>query len=55
MKPRRYGDMEAFVQKLREMGYTDVRLIDTSEQIFGSHTRAEAMMLGGSKLLVGRK
>ena len=55
MKPRRYGDMEAFVQKLRDMGYADVRLIDTSEQIFGSYTRAEAMMLGGSKLLVGRK
>ena len=30
MKPRMYGDMEAFVQKLRDMGYQEVRLIDTA-------------------------
>ena len=30
MSERRYGDMQAFVQKLREMGYERVELIDTS-------------------------
>ena len=25
MKPRMYGDMEAFAQKLRDMGYQEVR------------------------------
>lgn len=55
MKPRMYGDMEAFAQRLREQGYQDVRLIDTADLIFGSKTRASLMMLGNSKLLVGRK
>ena len=30
MSPRRYGDMQAFVQKLRDMGYERVELIDTT-------------------------
>ena len=55
MKPKLYGDMDAFAQKLREMGYQDVRLIDTAEEAFGSHRRAAMMMLGSSQLLVGRK
>ena len=55
MKPRMYGDMEAFVQKLRDMGYEDVRLIDTATEAFGSRRRAAMMMLGDSRLLVGRK
>ena len=55
MKPRMYGDMEAFVQKLRGMGYEDVRLIDTATEAFGSRRRAAMMMLGDSRLLVGRK
>ena len=55
MKPRMYGDMEAFAQELRDMGYQDVRLIDTAQEAFGSHGRAAAMMLGASRMLVGRK
>ena len=55
MKPRMYGDMEAFAQELRDMGYADVRLIDTAQDAFGSHRRAAAMMLGASRMLVGRK
>ena len=55
MKPKLYGDMDVFAQKLREMGYQDVRLIDTAEEAFGSHRRAAMMMLGSSRLLVGRK
>ena len=52
MKPRMYGDMEAFAQKLRAMGYEEVRLVDTAREIFG-HRRAALMMLGASRLLVG--
>ena len=55
MKPRMYGDMEAFAQKLRDMGYEDVHLIDTAEEAFGSHRRAAMMLLGESRMLVGRK
>ena len=55
MKPRMYGDMEAFAQKLRDMGYEEVELVDTREAIFGSEARAKAVMLGGSRLLRGRK
>ena len=55
MKPKLYGDMDAFAQKLRAMGYQDVRLIDTAEEAFGSRRRAAMMMLGSSRLLTGRK
>lgn len=55
MKPRLYGDMEAFAQRLRDMGYQEVRLIDTAQEAFGSRRRAALMMLGSSRLLVGRK
>ena len=55
MKPRMYGDMEVFAQRLRDMGYQEVRLIDTAEEAFGSRRRAAMMMLGESRMLVGRK
>ena len=55
MKPRMYGDMEAFAQELRDMGYEDVRFIDTAQEAFGSRWRAGMMMLGDSRMLVGRK
>ena len=55
MKPYMYGDMEAFAQELRDMGYEDVQLIDTAQEAFGSRRRAAMMMLGASRMLVGRK
>lgn len=55
MKPRMYGDMESFAQELREMGYQEVHLIDTAQEAFGSRRRAALMMLGESRMLVGRK
>ena len=55
MKPHMYGDMEAFAQELRDMGYEDVHLIDTAQEAFGSRRRAAMMMLGDSRMLVGRK
>ena len=55
MKPQMYGDMNAFAQELRDMGFTEVRYAETSEAIFGSKRRAAMMMLGSSGMLVGRK
>ncbi len=55
MKPRMYGDMEAFARELRAQGYQEVRLVDTARQVFGSRRRAAMMMLGESRMLVGRK
>ena len=40
---------------LADMGYEEVRLVDTAQEAFGSHRRAAMMMLGSSRLLVGRK
>ena len=55
MKPGMYGDMEVFAPKLRDMGYEEVRLVDTAKEAFGSRRRAAMMMLGESRMLVGRK
>ncbi len=55
MKPELYGDMEAFAQQLRDMGYEEVRLVNMSELVFGSEKRAKMMMLGNSRMLVGKK
>ena len=55
MSPRRYGDMQAFVQKLRDMGYERVELIDTTDGSFMMPKEAGRLMLRGSTLLVGRK
>ena len=53
--PARYGDMEKFMQELRDAGYQDVRLIDTTKGLFMTQKEANRLMLGGSKLLIGRK
>ena len=36
--------MEEFAQELRDMGYQEVRLVDTAEEVFGSRRRAAMMM-----------
>ena len=55
MSPGRYGDMQAFVQKLRDMGYERVELIDTTDGSFMTPKEAKCLMLRGSTLLLGRK
>ena len=55
MSKSRYGDMEKFVRELKEQGYEDVRLIDTTDGLFMTKKEAAVMMLSGSALLVGRK
>ena len=55
MSPARYGDMEAFVKKLKAEGYEEVRLIDTSDGTFMGKKEAAWLGLSGSTLLVGKK
>ena len=51
----KYGDMQPFVQKLRDMGYEKVELIDTTDGMFMTKKEAAWMALSGSALFVGRK
>lgn len=55
MSKGRYGDMQAFAEKLKSMGYAEVKLIDTTSGMFMSRFEALWMELSGSTLLVGRK
>ena len=50
-----YGDMYAFVQRLKEMGYEEVELIDTTHGLFMSPWEAKWMTLIGSAILKGKK
>ena len=51
----KYGDMQAFVKKLKDMGYQDVELIDTTDGMFMKRSEARWMGLSGSALLTGIK
>jgi len=51
----KYGDMQAFVRQLRDMGYQKVELIDTTDGKFMTKFEAAWMGLGGSALLTGIK
>ena len=51
----KYGDMQAFLRKLKEMGYQKVELIDTTKGRFMSPRESKWMGLSGSGLLIGRK
>jgi ubiquinone/menaquinone biosynthesis C-methylase UbiE len=55
MSRSKYGDIHAFVNKLRDMGYESVELIDTTKGKFMSPFESVWMGLSGSALLVGRK
>ena len=50
----KYGDMQEFVKKLKDMGYEKVELIDSTGK-FMTKQEAKCMALDGSALLVGRK
>ena len=51
----RYGDMQAFAGKLKDMGYADVRLIDTTDGTWITKRESVWMELAGSALLIGKK
>ena len=55
MSKSRYGDMNKFMEKLKEDGYQDVQLIDTTKGLFLDHKEAILLGLSGSTLLIGRK
>ena len=51
----KYGDMQAFVRQLKDMGYRKVELIDTTDGKFMTKFEATWMALSGSALLTGIK
>ncbi|MBQ9415854.1 MAG: class I SAM-dependent methyltransferase [Clostridia bacterium] len=55
MNPVRYGDMNAFVQKLKTIGYEKVELIDTTPLFFQDEKEAKRLFLDHSFLLTGIK
>ncbi len=55
MSPARYGDMKTFVKRLKEDGYEDVRLMDTTDGTFMGKKETSWLGLAGSTLLIGKK
>ncbi len=55
MSKAKYGDMESFVQKLKDMGYEEVKLVDTTNGMFMSKWESTWMALTGSAIVMGRK
>ena len=55
MTESKYGDISAFAGRLGDMGYSEVRVIDTTDGVFLGKKEAMVLMLSGSKLLYGRK
>lgn len=51
----KYGDMQAFVKRLKDMGYEHVELIPIDNGRFMSPWEAKWMALGGSAILFGKK
>jgi len=51
----KYGDMDAFLAKLKEMGYEKAELIDTTDGRWIRKGEAGWMGLSGSALLTGKK
>jgi ubiquinone/menaquinone biosynthesis C-methylase UbiE len=52
---QKYGDMQAFVKKLKDLDYEQVELIPTDNGLFISAWEAKWMALGGSAILFGKK
>ena len=55
MSASKYGNMQAFVKKLKDEGYEEVKLIDTANGMFMKKSEACWMGLSGSALLIGKK
>lgn len=55
MSKARYGDMDAFIQKLKDMGYEHVELVDTTDGKFMTKKQSVKYMLIGSTVLYGKK
>ncbi len=55
MSKAKYGEMQSFVEKLKSMGYSEVKLVDTTNGMFMSKWESAWMGLSGSAILMGRK
>ena len=55
MKQKAFGDIEELARELRNEGYKDVQVINTSQAILGSEKNASMLFLKDSKMLVGVK
>ena len=55
MSASKYGDIHAFVKKLKDMGYERAELIGTTSGKFMKRSEAGWMGLSGSALLIGKK
>jgi ubiquinone/menaquinone biosynthesis C-methylase UbiE len=51
----KYGDMQAFVNKLKDLGYEQVEFVPTDNGRFMSPWEARWMALSGSAILFGKK
>ncbi len=51
----KYGDMQEFVKKLKDMGYEKAELIDTTDGEFITKSESKWMALSGSAILTGKK
>ena len=50
-----YGDMQSFVQKLKDIGFEEVHLVETSKGMFMTEFESFFLSLNGSYLLYGKK
>ncbi len=55
MSKSKYGDIQNFAKKLKDMGYEEVRLVDTTSGMFMNKFEATWMGLSGSTILIGKK
>ena len=55
MSVSKYGDMSAFVKKLKDMGYEKAELVGTTNGKFMKKSEAGWMGMSGSALLMGKK
>ncbi len=51
----KYGDMQSFIDKLKNMGYESARLIDTTDGLFMTKKEAAMYSLKCSAILYGKK
>ena len=51
----KYGNMQVFIEKLKNMGYENVKLVDTTNGIFMTKKEASMYNLCHSAILYGKK
>ncbi len=51
----KYGDMESFIRKLKDLGYEKIQLIDTTNGMFMTKKEAAKYSLSHSAILFGKK